>query len=164
MNAAPKRVPLPGSTKQKLPNAQVTGEVPVGEFTVTLTVRRRKDLPSLEDQANLKPAERSYLSREDYAKEYGADPANIQKVVDFAKANGLTVMKADPAQRTVIVSGNAAAYQNALGVQLKMYKAGDTVYRGREGDILIPSELDGIITSVTGLDNRPSAKSRAALR
>jgi len=41
-----------------------------------------------------------------------------------------------------------------------MYKAGATRYRGREGEIMIPAELDGIVTSVTGLDNRPAAKPR----
>ena len=160
MNGATKRVPLPGSAKEKLPAAQVIGEAPAGEFTVTITVRRRKEPPSLEEQAMLKPADRTYLSREEHASEYGADPADIQKVVDFAKANGLTVVSCDPAQRTVIVSGTAAAYAKALGVELKLYKAGGTSYRGREGDILIPAELDGIISSVTGLDDRPATKPR----
>ena len=160
MNAAPKRVPIPGSTKEKLPDAQTTGEVPEGEFSVTINLRRRKELPSLEDQAMLKPAERSYLSRDEHAREFGADPADIGKVLQFARENGLKVVSADEAQRTVVVTGTAAAYAKALGVELKMYKAGDTWYRGREGDILIPAELEGIVTSVTGLDDRPVAKPR----
>lgn len=160
MNRAPKRVPIPGSAKEKLPGAHVTGEVPAGEFNATITLRRRKPLPSLEEQSKLLPAERSYLSREELAAKYGADPADIQKVINFATQNGLKVVSSDPAQRTVVVSGTVAAYAKALGVELKMYKAGDTSYRGREGEILIPAELDGIITSITGLDNRSAAKRR----
>ena len=154
-------MPVPGSTKEKLPGAQVSGEVPAGEFTVTITVRRRKEPPSVEEQAMLKPTERTYPSREEQAREYGADPADIQKVVDFANAHDLTVVNSDPARRTVIVSGTAETYAKALGVELRMYRAGDTWYRGREGDILIPAELGGIVTSVTGLDDRPAAKPRA---
>jgi kumamolisin len=161
MSEAPKRVPVPGSAREKLPVAQEIGEVPAGEFSVTFTVRRRKELPSLEEQAMLLPAERSYLSREEHAKEYGADPADIKKVEDFARANGLTVVNSDAARRTVMVTGTAETYAKALGVDLKMYQAGGTRYRGREGDILIPAELDGIVTSVTGLDNRPAAKPRS---
>ncbi len=164
MSEGPKRVPVPGSAREKLPAAQETGEAPAGEFSATFTVRRRKELPSLDEQAMLLPAQRSYLSRDDHAKEYGADPADIKKVEEFARANGLTVMSSDAAERTVVVTGTAAAYAKALGVDLKMYQAGETRYRGREGEIMIPAELDGIVTSVTGLDNRPAAKPRSSLQ
>jgi kumamolisin len=76
----------------------------------------------------------------------------------------LRVTNSNVSQRTVTLSGTAAAYSKAFGVELKMYKSGDVTYRGREGDILIPENLQGIITSVTGLDNRPFAKPHYRVR
>jgi kumamolisin len=158
MNAGQKQTKLAGSTKHRLPNAEVVGEVPSAEFRVTVTIRRRNELPSIEAQSKLKPGERTYLTREEHAERHGADPADIAKVEAFAKENGLRVTDTNAAQRTVTLSGTAPAYSKAFGVDLKMYKSGDVAYRGREGDILIPENLQGIVTSVTGLDNRPFAK------
>jgi kumamolisin len=164
MNAGQKQTKLAGSTKHRLPNAEVVGEVPSAEFRVTITVRRRNELPSIEAQSKLKPGERTYLTREEHAERHGADPADIAKVEAFARENGLRVTDTNAAQRTVTLSGTAPAYSKAFGVDLKMYKAGEVAYRGREGDILIPENLQGIVTSVTGLDNRPFAKPHYRIR
>jgi kumamolisin len=164
MNAGQKQTKLAGSTKHRLPNAQVVGEVPSAEFRVTVTVRRRNELPSIEAQSKQKPGERTYLTREEHAERHGADPSDIAKVEVFARENGLRVTDTNAAQRTVTLSGTAPAYSKAFGVDLKMYKAGEVAYRGREGDILIPENLQGIVTSVTGLDNRPFAKPHYRIR
>jgi kumamolisin len=156
--SAGQKVRLAGSTRHKLPNAEVVGEVPSAEFRVTVTLRRRNELPSLEAQSRQKPADRTYMTREEHAAKHGADPADIAKVEAFAKENGLRVTDTNAAQRSITLSGTAPAYSKAFGVELKMYKAGDVAYRGREGDILVPENLQSIITSVTGLDNRPFAK------
>jgi kumamolisin len=164
MNAGQKQTKLAGSTKHPLPNAEVVGEVPSAEFRVTVTVRRRNELPSIEAQSKQKPGERTYLTREEHAERHGADPGDIAKVETFARENGLRVTDTNAAQRTVTLSGTAPAYSKAFGVNLKMYKSGDVAYRGREGDILIPENLQGIVTSVTGLDNRPFAKPHYRIR
>jgi kumamolisin len=158
MNAGQKQTKLAGSTKDRLPNAEIVGEVPSAEFRVTVTVRRRNELPSIEAQSKQKPGARTYLTREQHAERHGADPADIAKVEAFARENGLRVTGTNAGQRTVTLSGTASAYSKAFGVELKMYKSGDVAYRGREGDILIPENLQGIVTSVIGLDNRPFAK------
>ena len=164
MSAGQKQVRLEGSTRHRLPNAEVVGEVPSVEFRVTVTVRRRNELPSIEAQSKQKPRERTYMTHAEHAARHGADPADITKVEAFARENGLRVTNSNVSQRTVTLSGIAAAYSKAFGVELKMYKSGDVTYRGREGDILIPENLQGIITSVTGLDNRPFAKPHYRVR
>src|SRR5271163_2939989 len=158
MNAGQKQCKLAGSTKHRLPNAEIVGEVPSAEFRVTVTVRRRNELPSIEAQSRQKPADRTYMTLEEHAENHGADPADIAIVEAFAAENGLRVTDTNASQRTVTLSGTAPAYSKAFSVELKMYKSGDVAYRGREGDILIPENLQGIVTSVIGLDNRPFAK------
>ncbi len=164
MNAGQKQIRLEGSTRQRLPNAEVVGEVPSAEFRVTVTVRRRNELPSIEAQSKQKPGDRTYMTYAEHAEKHGADPADLAKVEAFARENGLRVTNTNASQRTVTLSSTAAAYGKAFGVDLKMYKSGDVAYRGREGDILIPENLQGIITSVTGLDNRPFAKPHYRIR
>jgi len=153
-----KKVPLAGSKKEKLTQARATGDAHADEFTVTVTVRPKQQIPTPEKQSVEKPRQRKYQSREEHAAEYGADPADIQKVEDFAKSNGLSIVESSSAKRTVILCGTAATFGQAFGVQLKTYTSGGVSYRGREGDIYIPANLQQTITSVTGLDNRPFAR------
>ena len=153
-----KQVALKGSTKQIVPNAKIVGEADAGEFQVTVMVRGKKALPSLEPHNTQKPGARTYLTREDHAANYGSAPADIQKVEEFANQNGLRILRADASQRVVQLSATAAAYNKAFGVDLKKYQSGEHSYRGREGEIYLPESLTGMVTSVTGLDNRPFAK------
>jgi kumamolisin len=161
--AKEKHVSLAGSHRQRLHNAQITGEVPQGEFQVTVMVRRQKALPAAAT-AKAKLHERSYISRQELAATYGAAKSDLDKVTAFAQAHHLRVVEADAAKRHVILSGTTQNYNQAFGVDLKMYKAAETTYRGREGDIKIPESLHGVVTSVTGLDNRPFAKPHFRIR
>ncbi len=157
-------VRLPGSTKRRLAAAQPTGETPAGEFQITVMVRPKEPLSSLAAQSLQKPRDREYLSREEHAARHGAAPEDLRKVTDFAQTNGLRVVEADAAKRHVILSGTAEAYRRAFEVELRNYHYKGRTFRGREGDIMIPEELQGVITSVTGLDNRPVARPHFRVR
>ena len=76
MSPNEKCVPLKGSTKHKMPSATDTGEVPQGEFQVTVMVRRQTALPESGAHAKTKTGERSYLSREKLNTTYGASAAD----------------------------------------------------------------------------------------
>lgn len=164
MSGSAKKVPLEGATKHRPRSAEIVGEAPAAEFNVTVMVRHKQPPPSMEEHAGLKPHQRKYLSREEHAAAYGGDPADIAKVEEFARENGLRVVRSDAAQRSVILTGTPQAYEKAFGVDLKTYRTPNHTYRGREGDIFIPEELSGIVTSVTGLDNRPFAKPHVRIR
>src|SRR5277367_6216357 len=98
MSAAQKMAKLAGSTKHRVPNAQIVGEVPSGEFRVTVTVRRRNELPSVEALGRQKPDDRTYMTHAEHAAKHGADPADIANVEAFARGNGLSVVNTDLAQ------------------------------------------------------------------
>lgn len=164
MSTNEKQISLKGSTKHRLPSAQVSGEVPPGEFQVTVMVRRQTALPTANQHASATIKDRAYLSREQLATTHGASPADIAQVMAFAAEHDLKVVDADSAKRHVILSGTPENYNRAFGVALKMYQSQQTTYRGREGDILLPESLSGIVTSVTGLDNRPFAKPHFRIR
>src|ERR1700691_175664 len=139
-----KRKPLAGAT----PKDPVAGDE---QLTVTVLVRRRAELPEMTST----PAP---LERSEFAARYGADPADIVKVESFAKDSGLDVGDVNLAARTLTLSGRVDAFTKAFGVELRHYERGATRYRGREGAITVPPELDGIVVGVFGLDNRPQAR------
>jgi len=88
----------------------------------------------------------------------------ISDVELFAKKNGLSIASVDPDTRTVKLSGSAANYQKAFGVELNEYKdpadTGGKTFRGYEGTLSLPKNLAGSVDGVLGLSNRPLAKPR----
>jgi kumamolisin len=163
MPATPNRKTITGSDRAApLNGAQVIGPIPPDErFEVTVRIRRRASLADVAangfhtDQA---PAKRKYLEREDYAANYGADPADMAKVETFAKANGLVVVESSPARRSVFLSGTAANFSKAFGASIDQYEHDGGTYRGRTGALTVPAELEPIVEGVFGIDNRPVAK------
>src|SRR5438128_1545497 len=102
MPSEPNRVPVPGSEKAPLRNAQVIGGVPAeNRIEVTVRVRRRQELPSLQTHASQLPQQRRYMSRAEYEANYGADPADLQRVEAFARQHGLTIEESSAARRSV---------------------------------------------------------------
>ena len=158
-------VAIPGSEREPLPQAQAVGPTdPSERLEVTVRVRRRQALPSAEALAAQLPAQRRYLTAEDYERHYGADEADLAKVADFARQHGLHVVTQSAARRSVILSGTVADVSNAFQVTLDDYEYPQGTYRGRTGPVCIPEDLQGIVEGVFGLDNRPFAKSHLARR
>src|SRR6185312_7259026 len=149
------KVPLARSHRDIPPGSKVVGSCSDDELMkITVVLRRRAPLPP--PSATAAPP----LSREEFAQTYGADPADIQKVEEFASANGLTVGSTDVGRRTVVLSGTAGAMKKAFDVNLVMVQQADHTYRARSGMIYVPAALQPIVEAVLGLDNRPQARSR----
>lgn len=104
------------------------------------------------------------VSRQEFAAKYGADPAVIKKVEQFASENGLTVTEVSPARRTVKLEGTIANMLRAFDVKLARYEHNGHQYRGRSGAIMIPSELASSVEAVLGLDDRPQAKTHFRIK
>jgi kumamolisin len=156
-------VALPGSERQLIPGSQVVGPVDPSEtFEVTIRLRSRASDADLAAQAAAlgatPPAERSYLTPEQLAERYGADPAAMERVAQFARDHQLTVVRSDQAQRTIVLSGTAQALSAAFQVQLVRYSSPQGEYRGRIGPVHIPADLQDVVEGVFGLDNRQQAR------
>ena len=156
-----KRVTIAGSGRAMLPGARLVGPAdPQERIDVTLILRPASSaaLPSLERTGNVKPHERTHLSREEFKAKYGADPKDVAKIDAFAHEHGLDVGEVNMAGRTVVLSGTVQAMSEAFSVTLQMYDHPSGAYRGRTGSLQIPADLKGIIQGVFGLDNRPQAR------
>ncbi|MEA2302040.1 MAG: kumamolisin [Solirubrobacteraceae bacterium] len=151
----PARVPIPGSERAPLPGARMVAPVDTGEeLSVSVYLRPKEAMtPELVQAPGT-----GELSREEFAARFGASREDLDRVAAFAKEFDLQVTEEDAGRRVVVLRGPAAAITKAFGVELGVYEHAAGSYRGRVGAVTVPSHLDGIISSVHGLDDRPQAQ------
>jgi kumamolisin len=145
------------SGSEKLPLAKTGDEKPApssNRMTVSVIVRRKEPLRA----AHVRGTQR--LTHAQFNASHAADPAAVKLVQSFAKEFDLTVQTGTPApgRRTMKLTGTVANMQRAFGVSLEHKTIGGVDYRIREGSINLPSELQGYVVAVLGLDNRPQAQ------
>ena len=146
------RIVLPGS--ERAPLSATSPEKPAragGTVTVSVIIRSKKPLLT----SRLGPRR---ITRTQFRAQHAADPASLRLVTAFAKEFGLKVEKEKPERRTLKLTGTVAALQKAFNVKLVEKELSGQTYRVREGSIQLPSELEGAVEAVLGLDNRPQAQ------
>jgi kumamolisin len=144
------------------PGSQVLGVADPDEWLeLTIKLRRKKALPEpgTGGAKGAKP-----LSRTELLAQYGADPADIEKVRTVLTGLGMKILKEDAATCTVRAGATAAVVESVFQVRLFHYSHPKGNYRGRKGDLHVPAELSGIILAVFGLDNRKMVKRRPLRR
>lgn len=154
------RVVIPGSEREFDPKHERVAESDARkEIEVTVYLRARDTLDWVDDQAGLLPAERRLLTREEFAERYAPREDDIGAVRAFAGDNGLEVVTLDPARRAVMLRGTAGAVARAFGAQeLAVFNHPSAgAYRGRRGPLTVPAYLEGVVTGVFGIDERPQA-------
>src|SRR6476620_1292430 len=116
---------LVGSEKEPVPGAQSVGKAdPSERLEVTVLVRRRAGDALRQRVGKLAAGERStgHMPREEFAKQFGAEPADLAAVKKFASGHGLAVVQEDAARRTVILAGTVAQFNAAFGVDLQQFE------------------------------------------
>ncbi len=166
---------LEGSESKPGPGAKLLGPSDETEkLKVTFVLRRRPDGPPVPDFSHYlrtPPSERRRLASADFAKKYGADGVDIERVTDFVNRHGLVVDEIHPARRTIVVSGTVAQFNKAFAIALNEYEheikrgRGESPrresFRDHEGFIHVPGELTEVLVGIFGLDNRRITKRNA---
>ena len=74
---------------------------------------------------------------------------------------GARIIHADPQTRCLRVGGTTGTLASIFGTRLEILRGNASApRRHRTGALSVPAELDGIITAVLGLDDRPAARPR----
>ncbi|HEV7183692.1 MAG TPA: S53 family peptidase [Leifsonia sp.] len=149
-------VPLAGSEREEAPG--LTSQVaidPDALIDATLIIRRQAQVP---DEVLSAP-----ISRAEFASTYGASQRDLDLVTSTMESLGVTVVDSSAAERRVRVSGSARLMSRVFGTDLAQATstgANDTevTHRHRTGGLSIPATLDGVVTAVLGLDDRPQAR------
>jgi kumamolisin len=120
---------------------------------VTLILRRRSEM-------NTADAIDARFTGEELAAKFGADPADAALVETTLTALGIRILSTDLASRRIRISGTVENLARVFGTSLSVGTVDGLAapHRLRSGDLSIPAQLDGIVTAVLGLDNRPQAR------
>jgi len=150
-------VPLRGSERASLPDAQPAGTLDTSERAeVTVVIGRRAQLPA-------DVVAGAALTSDQLAGRYGANPADIELVRQALTSRGLEITAVHPVTRRIKVAGTLGDLAAAFGTTLRRVSSPDprgrpVTHRYREGPLYVPAELDGIVVAVLGLDTRPQAR------
>ena len=108
-------------------DAKVVGRVPATQqfrLAFTLQLRNSGQLQSfVADVTNpASPNYRHFLSVAEFTEQFGPTTDDYQKVIQFAKSNGLTVAATTPNRLVLDVTGTAAQIEQAFGITLNVYQ------------------------------------------
>jgi kumamolisin len=150
-------VPLAGSERPAAPGVQPATAALPADATVTATLVLRRGAPI--------DAAAAPMDRDTFVREHGATTADLDLVVRTVTDLGLTVLEQDAARRIVRVQGTAAQVGRVFGTSLDAVTSdaptgGRVDHRQRTGGLSIPRALDGVVTAVLGLDDRPQARAQ----
>jgi kumamolisin len=160
-------IPIPGSDRAAVPHATLIGksnyktEIKVSIYARQKPVEAGGTGPKLDELNSKLPGQRQYLSGADFNAAFGADPADLQKIGQWAKANKLKVLDSSVPKRRVLVQGKIGDICKAFGTELNEYQHPQRGrFRGRVGQLHVPADLSGVVQGVFGLDTRPIGRPR----
>ncbi|MFQ4150264.1 S53 family peptidase [Arthrobacter sp. LAPM80] len=155
----PDSVQLPGSERARARAAEGTGEPADADqiIEVTLILRRQEPIPA---ESLVRP-----MAHEDFAARHGASSSDLDLVTGTLTDLGARIIESDAASRRVRISGTVDLLSRLFGTSLENVtsRAPDgnaTVHRQRTGFLTVPAALDGVVTAVLGLDDRPQARAQ----
>ncbi|MFY9985346.1 MAG: S53 family peptidase [Chthoniobacterales bacterium] len=100
------------------------------------------------------PLYRHYLTPEQFAARYGANPADYAAVEEWAKGNGLEIVQESSARTALTVRGTAAQFEALFKTRLDLYQSiGGEQFYSASVKPSIPDVLGSKIDGVIGLTN-----------
>jgi len=154
--------PLAGAVFVPLTGAEKLGpHAAGGRVQVTLVVRHQSSTADFheDERWSALPHERELDLRPE---DHHAHEGDLDAVRRFAEGNGLEVVSVSAQKRTLVLSGTAEAVGSAFHIDFVRYRHGRGEHRGYEGQVHVPEDLDGVVTAVLGLHDRPIARPNLA--
>ncbi len=149
-------VDLPDSHRPPRTGARKMRRKPDPKDQVDLTVTLRGPALPAPDKMPAKA-----LTLQQFARKYGAKLPDIRKAEAVLKSFGLKMISVSHDRRALRMTGSVAAVEAAFKPGLTLYhQATGGKFRGRETTLQVPKNLEGVVTGVFGLDQRPVARRR----
>jgi kumamolisin len=124
--------PLPGTERPPIKGSTLVARVDAQErITVAVIVRQKpgsEPVPSLEHWQTTAPDKRVYLSQEEFFTRHGSAKAEVDRVAEYFRDQGLRVIEQHAGRRRLVVEGTTDQMNAAFGVTLNRYRA--------QGDLL----------------------------
>ncbi|GAA1248624.1 hypothetical protein GCM10009665_44370 [Kitasatospora nipponensis] len=167
-NVSTSRVALPNTVTPAVAHSQKQGDVPAAQqisVAVSLKLRNTADLDKfLADVANPHSASYGqYLTPEQFTARYAPTQADVDHVVAFLKAQGLTATVS--ANRQVVdAKGTNAQIAQAFGTHESAYydASKSRAYFANDNAATLPADVAAIVQGVSGLNNETVRTARLA--
>ena len=147
-------VPAVVSHGQTKPVGDVGGET-VLNLSIGLPLRNRVALTHLIEQLSdpASPSYGKYLTSREFTDRFGPTEEDYQKVISFARKNGLTVIGTQGNRMLLNVSGKAADIEKAFSVSLHQYQhpTENRMFYAPDREPSVPGGLT--ILDISGLEN-----------
>lgn len=153
------RVTLTGHIPPIIAQAQSAQRINAGEqiqLALSLPLRNQRALNEFLTRVSdpHDPLYGAYLTPEEFTARFGPTVEDYNRVKNFAKAAGLTVVGTHPNRTLLDVAGSAATLERAFAVHLMRYQLPNgTVHRAPDVEPSIPSTLAGRLTGIVGLED-----------
>lgn len=162
-------IPLKGTHLIPLANSRRAGPIDTAEVIgLTIRVRSLSNTDELIARAHelgrTRFANRQYLNHDQLEMLYGAKKEDLDAVETYAISHNLVVTQRSAIARTVKLRGTLGDALAAFPTSLAIYHHSTGTYRGRQGEISVPSQLSGVITGVFGFDTRPKHRAPTRLK
>jgi subtilase family serine protease len=105
------------------------------------------------------PNYRKFLTPAQVGALYGQDATTVAQVVNFLKAQGLTVTKVYANNLLISAKGTNAQLAAVFGSPIHAYQSLGRTWEAPAGATAMPANLAGIVTAVHGLNGRPLFRS-----
>ena len=133
----------------------------VRQVTLSLAVKNSAAMEahaaSLVDPSS--PNYRKFLTPAQVGALYGQDATTVAQVVNFLKAQGLTVTKVYANNLLISAKGTNAQLAAVFGSTIHVYQSLGRTWEAPAGATALPANLAGIVTAVHGLNGRPLFRS-----
>jgi subtilase family serine protease len=99
-----------------------------------------------------------FLDPAAYRARFGASPAQVAAVRQWARQSGLSVL--GTTDHAITVRGTNAAVTRAFGTGIHQYRVAGTLRHAPAGDLVVPAKVSTAILGVTGLTTGPATAAR----
>ena len=137
---------------------------------ITLMLRpsadRQEALEQLlaEQQDPASPNYHNWLTPESYAEKFGASAADLDKIADWLRSQGLAVEYTARGRDFISFSGTASQVEAALHTEIHRYRVGAETHFANATDLSLPAAIAPMVAGVLGLhDFHPKAPRKKAL-
>src|SRR5271156_4264598 len=104
-----------------------------------------------------------WLTPQQFADQFGLSQGDLNKVTAWLQSQGFQILSVGGSRNSIAFSGTAAQAQSAFKVEIHNYKVDGEVHFANSTPLMIPSALNGIVSSVMGLHSflpKPASQMR----
>ncbi|MGD0792312.1 MAG: protease pro-enzyme activation domain-containing protein [Terriglobales bacterium] len=97
------------------------------------------------------PNYHKWLTPQQYADRFGLSQNDLSKIITWLRSQGFQILSIGGGRNSIVFSGTAAEVQHAFATEIHNYTVNGENHFANSTPLMIPSALNGIVTTVIGL-------------